>query len=163
MTQETQKSPGKILGPLIGGILGFAIVTFLVIRLIHGHSSGTAAVINQELVAVANELNKSCPMMVDSITRLDNAAALPNNVFQYNYTLISVRKADLNPEELRMKLEPGMTNTIRTNPQLKYFRDRKVTMAYNYNDKDGVFVLNIPITPDKYMGSPERLPAHSKN
>jgi hypothetical protein len=162
MTQETQKSPGKIIGPLIGGILGFAIVTFLVVKMFHGHSSGAEEGINKDLVEVANELNKSCPMMVDSITRLDNAVALPNNIFQYNYTLISIRKTDLNPEELRMRLEPGMTNTIRTNPQLKYFSDRKVTMAYNYNDKNGEFVLNIPITPDKYLGSPERVPAQVK-
>jgi hypothetical protein len=39
-------------------------------------------------MAAANELNKSCLMMVDQDTRLDNAVALPENVFQYNYTLI---------------------------------------------------------------------------
>jgi hypothetical protein len=43
-----------------------------------------------------------------------------------------------------------MINTTRTNPGLKIFRDHKTTMAYSYKDKNGVFVLKINITPDKY-------------
>ena len=44
------------------------------------------------MMEAASEINKTCPVMVDNVTRLDNSIALPNNVFQYNYTLVSVIK-----------------------------------------------------------------------
>ncbi|MFI5154363.1 MAG: hypothetical protein ACHQET_13575 [Chitinophagales bacterium] len=154
MTQEIRKSSNKIIGPLIGGILGVAIVIFLMLRVFHRHSPSASNDIDKELVAVANELNKTCPMMIDAMTRLDNAVALPGNIFQYNYTLVNYYKADLNADDLKMKLQPTIANTIRTNPQLKFFRDKKAIMSYNYNDKNGEFVLNISITPDQYQEGP---------
>jgi len=39
--------------------------------------------IDKNLMEIASELNKTCPVMVDSLTRLDNTVALPNKVFQY--------------------------------------------------------------------------------
>ena len=43
----------------------------------------------------ASELNKSCLVMVDKDTRLDNVIALPDNIFQYNYTLVNIEKKTL--------------------------------------------------------------------
>ncbi len=45
--------------------------------------------LDKSLMKIASEINKTCPMMVDSETRLDNTTALPNNVFRYNYTFIN--------------------------------------------------------------------------
>ena len=42
------------------------------------------------MMAAASEINKTCPIMVDQYTQLDNALALPDNSFQYNYTLIDI-------------------------------------------------------------------------
>ena len=57
------------------------------------------------MMAAASELNKSCPMMVDQDTRLDNAIALPENVFQYNYTLVNLTKDELDLEKFTAYME----------------------------------------------------------
>ena len=105
------------------------------------------------LVETANEINKSCPMMLDSYTRLDNAISLPPNIIQYNYTLINCEKEDFEDSdllELKREIEPIMVNNVRTNPDLQYLRDNDVIFNYYYRDLNGVFLLNISIPPEKY-------------
>ena len=88
--------------------------------------------------------------MIDAETRLDNAIALPGNVFQYNYTLIHIEKATADPEEMRNLIGPTIINYVKTNPQMKPQRDLKTTINYYYKDKAGLFLLMISVTPDKY-------------
>lgn len=102
------------------------------------------------MMEAASELNKSCPIMVDQQTRLDNVVALPDNAFQYNYTLVAYDKSEINIDTVKKYIEPTLVNTVRTNPDLKSFREHNVTMIYNYRDKHGVFVLKIPVTPAQY-------------
>lgn len=106
--------------------------------------------IDKQMMEMASELNKSLPMMVDGETRLDNTIALPNNVFQYNYTLINMVRDSINIEEAKSILESRIVNTVKTNPDMKYFRDKKTTVNYYYNDKKGVYIFTISVTPDKY-------------
>jgi len=47
-------------------------------------------------------------------------------------------------------LSRDFINNVKTNPDLKIYRDNKVTMAYNYKDKNGIFVLKISVTPGLY-------------
>jgi hypothetical protein len=102
------------------------------------------------MMMAASELNKSCPIMVDKVTRLDNAVALPDNVFQYNYTLVGFDKSQVDEATIRKAIEPGLFNNVRTNPDLKVYREHKTTLAYNYRDKNGSFILKILVTPDLY-------------
>ena len=88
--------------------------------------------------------------MVDSDTRLDNAVALPDNVFQYNYTVINYVKEELDIEKLKNTVSPGILNNIKTNPGLKNLRDNKVTMSYLYKDKEGVFLFSLEYKYDDY-------------
>lgn len=102
------------------------------------------------MMSAANEINKSCPLMVDQETRLDNTIALPDNRFQYNYTLVNFEKQSLNIEELKEKLKPTIINIVKTNPQMKIMREKAVTVVYSYKDKNGVFLFEIVVTPDQY-------------
>ena len=102
------------------------------------------------LMEMAGELNKSCPIMVDNATRLDNAVALPDNVFQYNYTLIGMNKDSVNIEELKSYLEPTIINSVKTNPDMQGMRDNKVKVNYYYKDKSGVYLFTISVKPEQY-------------
>lgn len=122
-----------------------------------GHFGGEAIInyfknpeLDRAMMQMAGELNKSCPVMIDSETRLDNTTSLPNNVFQYNYSLINLDKDSVNIEEAKTYLESTIATTVRTNPDMKYFRDNKTTINYSYKDRSGVFLFKISITPDKY-------------
>lgn len=107
--------------------------------------------IDKNLMKVASELNKSCPIMVDSETRLDNAVVTSNKTFQYYYTLVNVEINEVNPAEGKKILEPQITNLVKTNPDMKAMRDLDVTFKYNYRDKNGIFLFDIIIGPDKYQ------------
>ncbi len=89
--------------------------------------------------------------MVDKETRLDNAIALPNNIFQYNYTLINIDKSQIDEATVKNAMTPGLINNVKTNPELRLYREHKTTLAYNYRDKNGSFILKISVTPDLYQ------------
>lgn len=105
---------------------------------------------DKAMMAIASELNKTCPVMVDQETRLDNAIALPENIFQYNYTLVNNEKESINIDEIKQYIEPTIINFVKTNPQMSFQREHKTTINYYYKDKNGVFLFIISVTPDMY-------------
>lgn len=145
MEQTDNKNTRKKTIGTIAGIVAFGLSYFAVQQIFF-----KPVTFDKAMMEAASELNKTCPIMVDSETRLDNAAALPDNMFQYNYTLVNLDKSEVNLDTVKKYFEPGLINNIKTNPALKAYRDNKVTMAYNYSDKNGVFVLKIKVTPDLY-------------
>lgn len=105
----------------------------------------------QVMMQAASEINKSCPMMVDQETRLDNTIALPENVFQYNYTLVNMEKAIIDVAQMENYLKPILINSVKTSPDMKVNRENKTTMGYHYRDKNGEFLFKILVTPDLYL------------
>ena len=102
-TKKANNNSKKILGLAIG-----AIATVLIFYSVNHFIFNPS--IDKSMMAVASELNKSCPMMVDSETQLDNAIALPNSVFQYNYTLVNIEKSQTDTLMLKTYLEPIILN-----------------------------------------------------
>ncbi len=148
---NTTKNKVKGLKYWIGFTVAFAIFYAV------GHFAGQAIidvfkkpVLEKNLVEAANLINKNCPMMIDSETRLDNAIAIPNNIFQYNYTLINMVKESINIDEMRQYLEPNIINFVKTQPDMKTMRDNKTTVNYSYKDKEGVFLMTISVKPEQY-------------
>jgi len=128
--------------------LGAVVGLFAILLLQHVFFASPG--FDKDLARSASEANKNCPMYVDKDTRLENTVALPGLVLQYNYTLVNYVKDSLDIQTLKKALEPGILNSIKTNPELKNHRDHKVTMNYSYQDKNKVFLFLISITPDKY-------------
>ncbi|MFT5337058.1 MAG: hypothetical protein ACI9YL_001060 [Luteibaculaceae bacterium] len=134
----------KVLGMLVGAA-AFLIAYFAVQQVFFKPPT-----FDKQMMQIASELNKSCPMMVDAATQLDNAIALPENTFQYNYTLVSMEIETVDISELKNYLEPIILNTIKTNPDLKIFRDNEVIMAYNYKDRSGKHLFKLSFKPGNY-------------
>jgi ribosomal protein L40E len=134
----------KIMG-IIAGAIVFAVTTFAVNQLFF-----KAPAYDKAMMEMASELNKTCPVMVDAETRLDNTVALPVNTFQYNYTLVNYDKAGLDTLTIKNNMEPSLINLVKTSPQMQYQRDHRTTMIYYYKDRSGQYVFSILITPDKY-------------
>jgi hypothetical protein len=105
--------------------------------------------VDKALMEAAGEVNKTCPIRIDSETRLDNTIALPNK-FQYNYTLVNVEKKDIDTLKLKALVTPGIVNSVKSSPEMKFIRDNKVIINYYYRDKNGVYLLQIPVTPAQY-------------
>lgn len=135
----------KTLG-IIVGIIAFGLSYFAVQQLFF-----KVPTLDKAMMEMASEINKTCPVMIDAETRLDNAISLPKNIFQYNYTILNIDKASTDTLEMRKYLEPTITNSIKTSPLMKFQRDNKMTINYYYKDKAGSFLLLISVTPEKYQ------------
>lgn len=140
MEKTKSKSSQTVIGLIVG------LVVMVLVQQILFKTPG----IDKTLMKTANELNKTCPLMVDQVTQLDNAIALPDKIFQYNYTLVSFNKDSINIASFENYMRPMLLNNIKTLPELKPFRDNKVTMAYNYKDRNGIFITKISISYDDY-------------
>lgn len=123
---------------LVFGMIASLVCFFLMRELFFDSPS-----FDKEMVKVANEINKNCPITVDKETRLDNVEALPENVFRYNYTLVNLEKSQIDSSGMKEYLESKITSDVQTNPDLKQFREHKTTMEYSYKDKNGIPVMTI--------------------
>ena len=134
----------QIISMIIGAVI--AAVSYQVVsRVIFSPPS-----VDSQLIKVANEINKNCPFMVDQYTRLDNTMAGPGKSFAYNYTVVDYEATELNIESIKGKLTPILINRIKTNEEMKCFRENKASLKYNYQDKSGVFLFSILINPEDY-------------
>ena len=154
-TKEANESPGgetksnkpKGLKYWIGFALGFGL--FYIIGY-YAVDFFKKPAFDKALMETASEINKSCPIMVDNATRFDNAAALPDKVFQYNYTLVNMVKDSIKIEDLKKYLEPTIVNFVKTNPEMETLRDYNTTINYYYKDKVGIYLFTISVKPEQY-------------
>jgi hypothetical protein len=103
-----------------------------------------------QLMKMAAELNRNCPIMLDRDTRLDNTIGGPGKIFTSNYTLINSEAAELNIVEMKQMMIPDKINYAKTSEDMQIFRNEKVTLEYNYKDKSGLFLFSITISPGDY-------------
>ena len=143
MEESTSTEKNKKTSTIVASVVGVIVSLFI------SQFFFRAPSFDKQLIAAANELNKTCPIFVDRDTRLDNAVSPKADEFHYNYTLINLTESTIDPH-LKDQMTPNLTNVVRTNPGMKIFRDNDVTVVYNYKDKDGVFLFRISISPRDY-------------
>lgn len=142
-TKGTKPKRKFDLKAFFGFVVGFIIMFFVA-------QSFFKPSIDKQLVEFANELNKTCPMNIDEYTILKNVVPLPNKTIQYNYTLIGITKAEVNLDTVKKYVFPAVLQNAKSNPDMKLFRDNKVTLDYYYADKNGEFVTEYIVKPDMY-------------
>ncbi|CAN5707088.1 hypothetical protein BH10BAC2_BH10BAC2_43050 [soil metagenome] len=98
---------------------------------------------NDVMAKAANEINKKCPIMVDSITRFDNSAALTNNIFQFNYTITNADKLNYDTTLLQNAVRPSTLHALKTDLNYKLYRDNNTTLSFVYHDKNGSYLCSI--------------------
>ena len=143
--RPTKKKSNKPWIAPIAGAVAFFLAYFLVQQLFFRAPS-----LDKTMMAMASEINKSCPVMVDKDTRLDNVMIVPPNTIQYNYTLMNIEKDSFDLTEMQEQLKPHITNTIRTSPDMKFLREKNMTMDYDYKDLNGIHLFQISIYPEDY-------------
>jgi len=106
--------------------------------------------INQILQRESNALNKQCPQMIDNDTRLDSSSIGINKTFINYYTFINQEKANIKVEEMKQFFKDQIIYRIRTNEQLKLFKENDVNFCYKYQDKNFIDLFEINVTEDDY-------------
>lgn len=143
MGETAEKSkPQKIL-ITVAFIITFAISYFAVQFFFFNEGS-----IEEQMKEAAVEINNISPKMVDEYSRLDSASTA-DKTFKYHYTLM-MTKEEVNVDVLKKFLRPEIIENVKNSPELKIFRENKITMSYNYYDKNGEFVTKIDVTPELY-------------
>lgn len=104
--------------------------------------------VEEKLVQTSKNLNARLPLNVDSETRWDTTVPGPGRCLTYCYTLINVSKKEIDPAELTAKIRTKLLLYYKTNPEMKLFRDNRVTVHYLFKDKLGETVTSIDVTPD---------------
>lgn len=140
-----EKSKKDILIQTVSFAITFVIAFFAVQHFFFNDKN-----LEEQLTDAAREVNNISPKMVDEYSRLDSASAVSDQIFKYHYTLVNMSKTEVNSDTVEKYIRPGIIENVKTSPDLKDFRDNKITMSYNYYDKNGDFVLNIDVSPEMY-------------
>lgn len=140
-----EKSKKDILIQTVSFAITFVIAFFAVQHFFFNDKN-----LEERLTDAAREVNNISPKMVDEYSRLDSASAVSDQIFKYHYTLVNMSKTEVNSDTVEKYIRPGIIENVKTSPDLKDFRDNKITMSYNYYDKNGDFVLNIDVSPEMY-------------
>ena len=139
---EEKSGKRKTLG-MITGVVFFAIAYY-----------GTKQFFKKDFESVlknaALELNKQTPMQIDQYSRLDSASTIGKTNFVYHYTLNDIVKSEVNIDTVDKYIRPNIIENVKSNPDLKVFRDNNVTLDYKYYDKNGEFALDVSVTPELY-------------
>lgn len=98
----------------------------------------------------AKQINIACPIFVDDETRLDSANVPQEKTFSYYYTLVNRTKNDINVESFISILKPQLIHNVQTQNDMLFIRENDVTLEYNYFDKRGEKIIELPVTPADY-------------
>lgn len=110
--------------------------------------------IDKELKEAAATMNKMTPQILGEGVRLDSVSAGENKTLQYTYTLTDDVKEDLKPEEIedyKTAAKDEALKNIKNSPDMKNFRENKVTLKYVYYDKNGKPTTDFSVTPSDYQ------------
>lgn len=103
----------------------------------------------EQLQKLAAKVNKTCPLMLDEMTRLDSIS-VPQNKFTYHYTLVAAEKEMGDFEAVREEVRPRLVSYLKTSPDMKFARDNALHVVYKYRDRHQKELFEIEIAPEDY-------------
>jgi hypothetical protein len=106
--------------------------------------------ISVELLKAASEINKHAPIYIDSTVRLDNVQVVQGKILQYNYSITTLEKKDIDTAKVLLAAKEEMLDILRKNPKTSYFKENNVDVIVNYSDKNGAYVCKLIISGKDY-------------
>ncbi len=99
----------------------------------------------EELNSIASAANKALPVMVDDATRLERVVA-HEGVLEKQYTLLTLRHADLNVVEFESKMFASLVTQSCANEQSRSLYSAGVSEWYTYSDMNGEIINTFKIS-----------------
>ncbi len=134
-----KKSVWKISGTTVATVFCFSMISILL-----------RPSIDESNKKMALEVNKSCPRIIDSFTRLDKMLALSGNKIQFNLSFFNVDKGNVEIITTKEEIKQITESYLKTNTSAKIFRDNNTTLLYNYYDKSGNYLFDFIVSPENY-------------
>ncbi|WEK37189.1 MAG: hypothetical protein P0Y53_06725 [Candidatus Pseudobacter hemicellulosilyticus] len=107
------------------------------------------APVSQQLDKVASNINKRCPLVVDSMITLTNCVATSDYRLHYNYQLTTLYKEDVDTVSMIFSARENMINILKTDPNLAVFKKHDISVSASYYDKTGVYVCGVAVLPQE--------------
>lgn len=135
--------------PLWAKVIGFLFLCGIVselLKVMFGQPT-----IDESLMKVSSEINKHCPIMIDSTTRLDNTGVLAGKYLAYNYTLLQrVEEVRSDTGYYKDAMKQMLINMLTTNPKLAAGRKEGIGLAATWYDSTGSYICSLVVGPEEY-------------
>lgn len=151
MKNENSKSDSKnkITASQIAVFTGtFIAVTIAIVTANGGLKKNQK--LHKLLIKGAKEINMNTPQFLDAHTRLDSASVVADSILRDNYTLTNYEKYEINKDTADKYLKANTIEQVKTSPEMRILRERKVTFSYYYRDKNGELAYDFEVIPSLY-------------
>jgi len=101
------------------------------------HDMNSDEEISKTLVETAKLQKKSLPVMVDDVTRWDDAIAGPGRNWTYMYTIVVPESKNLNNQKINDYLGNKLRNSVCIQKEMELFVENDVKLKYIYHDLEG--------------------------
>ena len=132
---------------LFPGLGIYVALTLLV--LFSGCKAATDKFVEANLKTQAAAANEMANKEVADGVRLDSVSAEGKSM-RFSYTMLEYSKGDLDIPVFYKNAKAELIKEANTNPDLKFFREHKVKIAYAYYFADGEPLSTIVIKPEDY-------------
>ncbi len=138
--EKKKISTAQILVFIISFVVAFLVASYFL--------SKNEPEVNETLVKISKEMNRSMPKMMDAETRLDSTS-VGNNKLNYHYTLINIDKDStyLNFETVKSEMMEKAQSNLDTNPVMKEYRENDIALQYIFKDKNNNNVFDYTVKP----------------
>lgn len=127
------------------GVALVVIVTYLIIKLSSPPSVETS------MQNVADNINKTCPVMVDEFTQLDSVDLLKGSrTMLYYYTISDFELENKDINTVKQSLKEVLIDNINKAPEMKVMRENDVVFDYIYSNKERQKLIELTILPADY-------------
>ena len=105
--------------------------------------------LRKELLQMSNEINKDCPMVIDRYTTLTSTVVIENS-FMYIYKVQQglLDELGLSKSYWIESQTQNIKNIYCTDPDMLWYRMKKVPVIWSYEYQDGTSLGKIEITTD---------------
>lgn len=103
-----------------------------------------------DVPTLVQEMNGETPAMLDSESRLEQVVQVSDNSIQFDLTLVNFELGAADIQALTEVLKTEIVKGVKNSEQMKLFRDKQLTLIYNYKDKNGYSVTEIVVEPKDY-------------
>jgi hypothetical protein len=124
--------------------LGLFLISIFFIQCTSG---GNSDKIQKQLRSEIDDINKKCPMQINTSIRIDSCVLFPNNDMEYFYTI-----TDSIPYTASQfgEIQETVKNATKNDPGMADIRSYGVSTRYNYRDTNGDIVFTFKVTPEDY-------------
>jgi hypothetical protein len=145
-SNEVYNKKQKTITTITLAVLLSIILSFAIYKLV----SSSPKTKDESLSELVENVNKMCPVMIDTETRLNKVTVSADKTVQFDFVLVNISATQMDVELLKSRIEPSLINEVKTNAQMKAFRDNQAILQYDFSDKKGTFLFSTVVKPEDY-------------